>query len=528
MIERLREIKGTKLEEYGEISIYEGFPQFFYEVKLAKFSEEENIIYDALRAAIIGTRSTDEIMMKYPKLFSKEFMNNFKEKIIRPITYADALSKLLGPAEFDALRISLIALFKQYLKQVKSSAALSNRILDDAIGYGMIAPLMRDRFLEEIMINGHNRPIFVFHKTFGMCKTNLSVTNEKYVNSLILKIANTADKNFGMANPLLDARLLGGNRTNATYPLVTPFGPTLTIRKFTRIPLSVIDLIANNTLTHELAAFLWVMVEGLNIEPMNIIITGGAGSGKTTTLNVLSTFIRYQDRIVTIEDTLELHLGSRQNWIQMESKPKTKDAPEVTMDDLLKNSLRMRPDRIIVGEVRGAEAQTLFVAMDTGHQGSMGTLHSNSSKEMLLRLKAEPMGVPEAMIPLLDLMVVQYRMYVRGKGILRRIAQVAEVTQMEGKPLISNVYEWDRSEDIIKRSDVPSHTLDVLASKTMKSKKEIIKEINVRKRILEWMMMNNIRSNPEVETIIQRYYYEPETILEKVVFDMESAKRASK
>ncbi len=521
MQESIREVRGAKIEGYEEIAIFEGFPQFFYDVIPPKFSAEEEQICNSLKNIITGTSAIEETRSKFPRFFSKEFMGAFNEKIIAQITRSEALTKLLEPAEFGALKVSLIALFKEFVPVAKNGAALANKILDDTIGYGFIAPLMRDRNLEEVMVNGYNKPVFVFHKTFGMCKTNLIVAKDINLNAMIQRIANTANKKFGIERPLLDARLIGGNRANATYSLVTPFGPSLTIRKFTRIPLSIIDLIANNTLSPELAAFLWVMVEGMNIEPMNIIITGGAGSGKTTTLNVLSSFIRYQDRIITIEDTLELHLGSRENWIQMESKLKTKDIEEITMDDLLRNALRMRPDRIIVGEVRGPEAQTLFVAMDTGHQGSMGTLHSNSSKEMLLRLKAEPMAVPEAMIPLLDLIIVQYRMYIKGKGILRRIAQMAEITSMGGKPLLSNIFEWNRVSDTVERTKVPSHVIELLAEKTAKSKKEIKREINVRRKILEWMLNNGIRSNPEVETIIQRYYYNPETILGKVAADLE-------
>jgi archaeal flagellar protein FlaI len=181
----------------------------------------------------------------------------------------------------------------------------------------------------------------------------------------------------------------------------------------------------------------------------------------------------------------------------------------------------MRPDRLIVGEVRGPEAQTLFVAMDTGHQGCLGTVHSNNAKEMIVRLKSEPMNVPEAMIPMLDLIILQYRMYVRGKGVLRRIAQVSEVSSLEGRPLLSNIFEWDRETDEVKRTKVPSHVIEKLAEKTLRTKKEVEREINVRKKILEWMHANKICSSTEVETIIQRYYYDPESLLEKVARDLE-------
>ncbi|AJF60671.1 MAG: CpaF family protein [Candidatus Diapherotrites archaeon] len=520
MASSLKEIKGVKVDSYGETEIFEGFPVFFYSVVQAPLSEQEKNIASLLRSLIVGKISLDAAQQSSALKIGSDFLAEFQDRIISTVNYKEGLSKIMSPEDYDALRVDLIALLKQFFPNLKNTPELVNQVLDATVGYGRISSLMRDSELEEIMINGFDRPVFVFHKTFGMCKANLVFQKGPELELLINKIASTVGKTFDDSGPLLDARLLGGNRANATYPLVTPFGPSLTIRKFTRTPLSIIDLIANSTLSSELAAFLWVMVEGLNIEPMNIIITGGTGSGKTTTLNVLSSFIRHQDRIVTIEDTLELDLGSRENWVQLESKPHSRESPEVTMDDLLKNALRMRPDRILVGEVRGSEARTLFVAMDTGHQGSMGTLHSNSSSEMILRLKAEPMGVPEAMIPLLDLIVVQYRMYIKGKGILRRIAQVSEVASMEKQALLSNVFEWNRSVDKIVKTDIPSHIMEKLADKTMRTKKEISREIDVRKKVFDWMLANNIHSTPDVETVIQRYYYDAETILERVAADL--------
>ncbi|MBU0661970.1 Flp pilus assembly complex ATPase component TadA, partial [Candidatus Micrarchaeota archaeon] len=432
------------------------------------------------------------------------------------------LDERLGE-QFAELKRDAIGVFDEYFPSMKNRRVLAEKLIDDTVGYGVLAPLIEDPELEEIMINGYKRPIFVYHKRHGSCKANITIKENRMLDLLVLRIALTVGKKVNAKQPLLDARLLGGDRANATDSLVTPFGPTLTIRKFTKIPLSIVDLIENNTLTAELAAFLWVMVEGMNIEPMNLIVSGGAGSGKTTTLDVLATFVPYKDRVITIEDTLELDLGSRKNWIQMESKPETDEAPEVTMNDLLKNALRMRPDRILVGEVRGPEAQSLFVAMDIGHRGCMGTLHSNTAKEMLIRLTTEPMSVPQSMLSLLNLMIMQSRMYIRGKGVLRRITQVAEVSSMDGKPLLSNTYEYDRSTDRVKRTDVPSHILEVLADATVKTKKEVMREISVRKKVFEWMIKNGIKSNPDVDTIIQHYYHNPETILEMVAKDLPKA-----
>jgi flagellar protein FlaI len=507
---------GPKIATYSEAEVYEGFPYFHYKRKEPVLGEKEKLIVSVLKNLITGSLSMDEAKRKLPKL-DDAFFREFNGRIISQITYKNALSAIIEPEEFNALKIDLIALFKEFMPEIKDPAMLANIIMDQTVGYSLIAPLIRDPNLEEVMINGYRTPLFVFHKRYGMCKTDILIEKEKMLDTLINRIAATVRKTLDSDNPLLDARLLGGNRANATFSSVTPMGPTLTIRKFSAIPLSVVDLIAKNTLSEELAAFLWVMVEGLNIEPMNMIITGGAGSGKTTLMNALSSFIRYQDRIITIEDTLELHLGSRENWIQMESKGRTHESEEVSMDDLLRNSLRMRPDRLVIGEVRGSEAQTLFVVMDTGHRGCMGTMHSNSGKEMILRLKARPMSVAESMIPLLDLVIVMYRIYHRDKGIIRRVAHVSEVTSMEAKPLMSDIFEWNKREDVIEKTDVPSHTIEVLAEKTMKTKREIMKEISVRKKILSWMLRNNIRSNPEVETVIQSYYINPEELLEEVL-----------
>ena len=522
MAEAPNQNKGEKVDSYGLVRIYEGFPFFFYEVIEPEMNEEEKIVSESLYNLIIGKWSFEEVEGQLGKLFSRKFMNEFRERIIKPITYNDAMELLMPVDDFAALKVSLVVLLREFVTSVKSHSTLADKILSDSIGYGVLSVFVSDENLEEIMVNGYDRNVFVFHKRYGVCKTNISYTDKKDLNTLLGRIAKTVDKKFDADHPLLDARLPDGNRANATFSFVTPFGPTLTIRKFTAIPLSIVDMVSNNTLSSELAAFLWLMVEGMNIEPMNIIVTGGSGSGKTTTLNALCSFIRFPERIISIEDTLELHLGDRLNWVQMEARPKMKGQEGVSMDDLLKNAMRMRPDRLIVGEVRGKEAETLFVAMDTGHKGSLGTVHSNSSKELLLRLQAEPMSVPEALISLLDLIIVQARLYVKERGIERRILHVTEVSSMENKPLLSNVYEWDRGSDLMRRTNVPTRLIERLAEKTLKTKKEVEREILVRKKILEWMLKNNIHSNPEVQALIQRYYYDPESLLEKVLSETSS------
>ncbi|MEM0360165.1 MAG: ATPase, T2SS/T4P/T4SS family [Candidatus Diapherotrites archaeon] len=512
----IEEKKGKLLESYGSIKVFDGFPYKLYEVNEEDFPPAQKKIADLLVSSINRTYSLDEIKEAVSIDKAVEFVNHFNTEIIQTIEINELLVKFPSIQVYSDLKSKIIDLFKKYMPKITKREEVADYILNNSIGYSKIFPLVLDDSLEEIMINGAKTPVFVFHKRHGMCMTNIVFENERTLIKLASKIALTVGKKFDEANPLLDARMMDGSRANATFPNVTPIGLTITIRKFNKMPLSIVELIKSNTLSSEVAAFLWLMVEGLNIEPMNIIISGGAGSGKTTLMNALATFIRYDDRVISIEDTLELDLGSRENWIQMESKPKIRNFEEVTMNDLLKNSLRMRPDRIIVGEVRGEETQTLFVAMDTGHRGILGTLHSNTAREMILRLQSPPMNVPEHMLPLLNLCVIMFRMYDRRFGLIRRVKEIAEIQRMENKVLLSNIYEWDKKADLVKKTDVPSHTLDVLAEKTSLSKQELKDEILVRKRILDWMIENNIFRAPEVERVIQEYYLDPRGILEKI------------
>jgi len=510
------EVKGELIDSYGRIQIFEGFPYKRYELKPLQLSDSEKKLIRTLSASIGRTYSLDEIREVIGIENAVSFSNEFNSEIIQTIEINELLLKLPTDELHDQLKSSLVKLFEKYFPQMKDKEGIASEVISSAVGYGPIAPLLEDSLLEEIMVNGAGRPVFVFHKKHGMCKTNIVMQTEKQVLKLCSKIAFTVGRKFDEAHPLLDARLPDGSRANATFSLVTPFGSSLTIRKFTKMPISIVDLIENRTLSAETAAFLWLMVEGLKIEPMNIIITGGAGSGKTTLMNALATFMRYDDRVISIEDTLELDLGSRENWIQMESRPGTRKYEQIEMDDLLRNSLRMRPDRLLVGEVRGKEAQTLFVAMDTGHQGILGTVHANTSRELLLRLKSAPMNVPNHMLSLVNISVVMFRMYDRKKGLLRRVKEVAELERMEDKILLSNVFEWNRRTDTVEKTNVPCRTLDKLAEKLNMKKNEIKEELLIRQRILEWMLENGIKSTPDVEKIIQEYYLDPQSVLQMV------------
>ncbi|WP_410319357.1 CpaF family protein [Methanobrevibacter sp.] len=396
---------------------------------------------------------------------------------------------------------------------------LSRKLLRDIIGYGKIDSLIQDDELEEIMIIGINKPVYVYHRKHGMMKTNIYYDDEQELTDLIDSMARQINRRIDKESPILDGRLSDGSRINATIPPVSADGPSLTIRKFKKDPLTIIDLINSRTLSLELAAFLWLCFDGLGVRSANAIISGGTSSGKTTTLNALTSFINPKERIITIEDTLELQIP-HEHVIRMETRPSNvENKGELTMNDLVKNSLRQRPDRIIVGEVRGEEAITLFTALNTGHSG-FGTLHSNSARETITRLTTNPMSVPKIMIQAIDFIIMQKRIYTPSGVSYRRISEVAEIVgSEEGVIQLNKIFEWNPETDSIENVSISSKTLTQIANLSGKSLYEINKEIENRELLLKHMVNQNIHRENEVNTILEMYYANPQKVLNRILLN---------
>lgn len=376
----------------------------------------------------------------------------------------------------------------------------------DSEGYGKINDLLKDDQLEEIMIINDKNPVYVYHRREGMMITNITLNNNE-IRQIIEKTANQVQRKIDKQTPLLDARLPDGSRINATIPPITPDGPTLTIRKFKKTPITIFDLIRTNTVSTHLAAFLWMIVEGMNAYSSNIIIAGGTGSGKTTTLNCICSFIPPYERVITIEDTLELQIN-HDHIIRCETRPPNiENKGEITMDMLLKNSLRQRPDKIIVGEVRSKEANTLFGALNTGHSG-MGTLHSNSSHETITRLNNPPMNVPKIMINSIDFIIMQKRLYNNKKGNVRRITEVVEVTGMELDNLqLNKIYSYNPQKDMIEFRAISCNVLNRIANMKGLSYKDVLDEIDNRERyLIEVLEKNNKGNIDNTQEIINSYF----------------------
>jgi flagellar protein FlaI len=323
--------------------------------------------------------------------------------------------------------------------------------------------------------------------------------------NLIERIARDVSRRVDTNTPLLDARLPSGDRVNATLNPASVDGPSLTVRKFRENPYTMVNMIQFGTINPEAAAFLWLCAEGMRAYPSNILISGGTSSGKTTFLNCLSMFIRPTERVLTIEDTAELRLPLK-HWIRMETRPPSIEGTgEISMDVLLKNSLRMRPDRIVVGEVRHDEAFTLFTAMNTGHQGSMGTIHANTTQETLVRLMSPPMNVPEQMATALNLIVVLNRISAPKRGLVRRVTEIAEITGTE-KPETHLLYEWNAEKDSMLRLDSNSKVLKLVRKFSGLSEKKIHDELSIRAELLKEAAKKDISSLNAFSIFLQKYY----------------------
>ena len=428
--------------------------------------------------------------------------------------YQVSEEKLLNDIKnFLFLRLNENHVSDEYLNE------LARRFLRDIIGYGEIDSLIQDDELEEIMIIGTGKPIFVYHRKYGMMKTNIKFSDEEEIRNLIDSIARQINRRIDQESPILDGRLADGSRINATIPPVSPDGPSLTVRKFKRDPLTIIDLINSKTISLDLAGFFWLCIDGLGVKSANAIISGGTSSGKTTTLNALSAFINPNERIITIEDTLELQIP-HEHVIRMETRPaNVENKGELTMNDLVKNSLRQRPDKIIVGEVRGEEAITLFTALNTGHSG-FGTLHSNDARETITRLTNRPMSVPKIMIHAIDFIIMQNRIYTSSGVSFRRISEVAEVVGIEeGTVQLNTIFQWNPERDTIDNVGITSNTLSQIAKLSGRSISDLYNEIENRKLVLKHMINHNIRSVNEVNSVIELYYKRPQKVLNRIIMN---------
>jgi flagellar protein FlaI len=388
-------------------------------------------------------------------------------------------------------------------------------IVRDNLGFGKIDALMHDQLIEDISCDGVNVPLYIWHRKFESIPTNIKFETAEELDSFALRLAYMCGSHVSIAQPLLDASMPDGSRINLTYGSeVTRKGSTFTIRKFKLDPFTVTDLVTFGSLSAEMAAFFWYAVENR----VSILVAGGIAAGKTTLLNCLSMFIKPDLKVVSIEDTPELNLP-HENWIPAATRTHfgmATESADITLFDLLKASLRQRPDYIIVGEIRGAEAYTLFQAVSTGHLG-MSTVHAESVESTVYRLESAPMNIPRTLIAGIDIILVQKRVENAGKPARKTVgtSEIVGLDPRSGEILTNEVYRWNPMQDTFDFTG-RSYILEKIAEKKGITTEEASEEIQRRTRVISWMAKNNLRNYKEVSNIIRSYIEKPELVLQEV------------
>ena len=383
-------------------------------------------------------------------------------------------------------------------------------LVRDTAGYGKIDPLIRDDYTEDVNINGPNKPVYVWHSRYEHLRTNITLSNDE-LNSLVVKISQRVGKNVSSAYPILEGLLPEGLRVELGLKDISPYGSIITIRKFRANPITVIDLIIDGVIKADAAATLWFMLEN----GINMIIIGPTGAGKTTLLNALLFLIRPEARIVTIEDTREINIPHEQ-WVPLVIREsETPGVRNVTAYELVKVSMRIRPDYLVVGELRGEEAYVFFQGLASGHTG-LTTIHASSLNAAVRRLLSRPMNVPPALIPLANVFILINRVKVSGR-IARRVIDISELLDVSRDGLrVNTLFRWSKDkDDIIKLSDSALIADLIRMGKVLQE--EVDGELKRRTEVMVAMAKYGFRSPEAVFRVTRNYYVDPERTHKTVI-----------
>lgn len=397
-------------------------------------------------------------------------------------------------------------LIKKYFPDTdeETKGFLTSYLIAKSLGLGSIQLLMEDHNLEEIVVNQSTEPVWVYHKKHGWLKTNIFVRDEEQIRHYSSLIGRKVGRQITILEPLLDAHLEEGDRVNATLLPISTAGNTITIRKFSRDPWTITRLVKYGTITAEAAAWIWMAIH----YEMSAIIAGGTASGKTSAMNCFANFFPPNQRIISIEDTREIKLPRFLHWVPMNTRlPNAEGKGQVSMGDLLVNSLRMRPDRILVGEVRRKrEAETLFEAIHTGHS-VYATFHANNSKETVERLTNPPIDVPPIMLPAISLIIVQFRNRRTGS---RRTFQIAEILP-DSAPNV--ILQYDAKKDRLVSQNKSKAFMNTLKLYTGYTDAEIKRELDEKKKVIEYLVKFDVLDVDAVGRIIAEYYTDKDNLM---------------
>jgi flagellar protein FlaI len=446
-------------------------------------------------------------------------LDSFERRLLRRLF--DDLRNVLVEKEFDeseaadAIEEGVLSLVREY--GIEPTPGSFYRVLyylrRSYLGFGKIDPVMHDPRVEDISCDGYDVPVYLYHQDYQDIRTNISFQEEE-LDSFVTRLAQHSGQHISVENPIVSTTLSGGSRAELTLGReVTREGSTFTIRKFSEDPFTPVELVRNGTFSVEQMAYLWLAIQ----HGKSLIFAGGTASGKTTSMNAVSMFIPPRSKVVSIEDTPEIQL-SHENWVGTVTREGIDEESRIGMYTLLRSALRHRPEYIIVGEVRGEEAMTLFQAMNTGHT-TYSTIHADSVETVINRLENPPINVPRSMIDALDIVSVQ--LLTRKEGGDERIRRTRELTEIAGidsrtGDINSNrLFNWDAATDKTRRRG-DSVVLDEISEQIGVSRNEILVELDNRRKVLEKMIDDGVEDYREFTRRVRDYYASPVEKVEEV------------
>ena len=497
-------------EDFEELETYPVRPPFSYVRVLFDKRDYSRFYY------VVEPKATKQ---------ETEDLNTIKEVLQRALNIN---RETLDESQEEFLKQAVDDILDSYrLKSRKSNREKIHYYIErDLIGYGLIETMMRDPNIEDVSCDGPGVEIFVYHRRFESLRTNVMWEDELELEQYIIRMAQRCGKHISIAEPLLDATLMDGSRIVMTLGReVSTKGSTFTIRRFRDEPFTPVDLLEFKTFSSMQIAFFWLALQ----YGMSMLFVGGTASGKTTSLNACSLFLPWQHKIVSIEETRELNLP-HPNWIPGCTRQGfggesggtgVKAAGEVDKYDLLRAALRERPEYIIVGEIRGAEAYVLFQAMATGHT-TYSTFHADSIQSLVHRLENKPIEIPRVLIPALDGISIQIQTRVGGKRVRRNkgIIEIIGIDPHSHELLTNEAFRWDNTVDEFLFTG-KSYILEKIMMKANLNRVEIMDEMKRRQLVIEWCLKKSIRDYKDFARVVAEYYVHPEDVMRQVYEDMQ-------
>ena len=444
-----------------------------------------------------------------------EFVRTLLDRVVEDIRDPLLYRTEGDPTEESILREELTDLLEQYGVDVgmETYHTVLYYLLRDFRGYGKIDPLVNDPRIEDVSCDGYGLPIFVYHDGYTDVETNVSFGADE-LDNFVVKLAQRSGRHISVGDPVIGTTLPNGSRAElALGEEITPRGSAFTLRMYAEDPFTPIDLIEYGTFNVEQMAYLWLCIENNK----SLIFAGGTASGKTTSMNAVSMFIPPRSKVLTIEDTRELSLY-HDNWLSSVTRDRRQEGSDIDMYDLLRSALRHRPEFIVVGEVRGDEAVTLFQAMNTGHT-TFSTMHADSIETVINRLENEPINVPRAMVQSLDLLLVQTLTRVGGERVRRSkaIGEIGGIDGRTGELDYSRAFSWDATADEFDRAD--SGLLDEIQSERGWSRSELLREFRRRERFLALLRLLGIADYRRFTALVNEYYADPDRVMDRLEAD---------